>query len=200
MLGVGSQSRLVIGPPRINGMDGTRMSPMSEWLNSDVFIIFVVVLLLTVIGIFAVCCVIRRRRTHRTAEKMAEVEIIPFTNSGRSNKPRFTLRIITEQKHASEIVQMLTGQICSTVDPVCSTDGVSAVNAEVIDTSQDQSQIHALSSCHTETDSTLHTGQQVTSLDFQSTNPIEYVTATDDSIGITDNDEENDASNNRTQL
>ncbi|XP_058239124.1 uncharacterized protein si:dkey-111e8.4 [Hemibagrus wyckioides] len=175
-------------------MDGTRVSPMSDWLNSDVFIIFVVVLLLTVIAIFAVCWVLRRRRTRKTAEKMAEVEIIPFTNSGRSSRPRFTLRVITEQKHASEIVQMLTGQICSTVDPVCATDDVSAVIAEVIDTSQDQSQIHALSSCRTETDSTLHTGQQVSSLDLQTANPNEHV----DSTGITDNNEENDASNNGT--
>ncbi|KAB5513073.1 hypothetical protein PHYPO_G00250070 [Pangasianodon hypophthalmus] len=120
-------------------MDGTRMSPMSEWLKSDVFIIFVVVLLLTVISIFAVCWVIRRRRTHKTTEKMAEIEIIPFAGSGGNNKPRFTLRIITEQKHASELIQMLTGQIRSTVGPVCSTDlGVSAVTDEVASTSQDQ--------------------------------------------------------------
>ncbi|XP_047665422.1 uncharacterized protein si:dkey-111e8.4 [Tachysurus fulvidraco] len=151
-------------------MDDTRVSPMSEWLNSDIFIIFVVFLLLTIIAIVTVCCILRRRHTH---EKMAEVEIIPSANSSPNNNPRFTLRIITEKKHASEIVQMLTVQTRSTVDAVCTTDpGVSDVHAEVIEISQDQSQIHTLASCHTETDSTLHTAQQATSLNLQTTSVI----------------------------
>ncbi|XP_053473856.1 uncharacterized protein si:dkey-111e8.4 [Ictalurus furcatus] len=129
-----------------NGPDRTgrlsRVSSMSEWLKSDIFIVFMVVLSLTVISIFAVCCLMRRRRTYKTRQKMAEIEIVPFAGSGRNHKPRFTLRIITEQKHASELVQMLTSQIRSTAGPAGSTGlGVSAVTAEVASTSQDQLEI-----------------------------------------------------------
>lgn len=116
---------------------------------------------------------------------MAEVEIIPFGGSGRNNEPRFTLRIITAQEHASELVQMFTSQICST------DLGVSEVNAEVADISQDQPQTYALSSGHTETHSGRLTVQQVTSLDLQTTNPSEHcVTATVHPIRITDDDDD----------
>lgn len=112
------------------------------------------------------------------------------------------MRILTEQKHASEIVQMLTGQIRSTVDAVCTTDpGVSAENAEVIDISQDQSQIHTLASCHTETDSTLHTAQQATSLNLQTTKVIIHpVPDTVGLTGVTDEDDSYDECNDETQL
>ncbi|XP_053473512.1 uncharacterized protein LOC128603230 isoform X2 [Ictalurus furcatus] len=131
--------------------------------------------------------------------KMAEIEIVPFAGSGRNHKPRFTLRIITEQKHASELVQMLTSQIRSTVGPSRSTDlGVSAVTAEVASTSQDQLEMYALSPCHTTTDAALPIGEEVTSLDLQTTNPTEHlVTATVEPIRITDN-EENDSSDSET--
>ncbi|KAK2816593.1 hypothetical protein Q7C36_022864 [Tachysurus vachellii] len=179
-------------------MDDTRVSSMSEWLNSDIFIIFVVFLLLTIIAIVAVCCILRRRHTH---EKMAEVEIIPPANSSPNNNPRFTLRILTEQKHASEIIQMLTGQIRS-IDAVCTTDpGVSDVHAEVIKISQDQSQIHTLASCHTETDSTLHTAQQATSLNLQTTTVIIHpVPDTVSLTGVTDEDDSYDECTDETQL
>lgn len=137
--------------------------------------------------------------------KMAEVEITSFVGSGGNHKPRFTLRIITEQKHASEIVQMLTDQrrIRSTVGPMRSTYlGVSAVTAEVDDASQDQTQIYAVSSSQTETDGTLPTEQPATSLDLQTTSPNEHcVTATVHQIGISDKGEEHDekdASDNET--
>lgn len=130
---------------------------------------------------------------------MAEIEIVPFAGSGRNHKPRFTLRIITEQKHASELVQMLTSQIRSTAGPAGSTGlGVSAVTAEVASTSQDQLEMYALSPCHTTTDAALPIGEEVTSLDLQTTNPTEHlVTATVEPIRITDN-EENDSSDSET--
>ncbi|KAK2816587.1 hypothetical protein Q7C36_022858 [Tachysurus vachellii] len=165
-------------------MDDTRVSSMSEWLNSDIFIIFVVFLLLTIIAIVAVCCILRPRHTHK---KMAEVELFPPANSSPNNNPRFTLRILTEQKHASEIIQMLTGQIRS-IDAVCTTDpGVSAEHAEVIEISHNQSQIH------TETDSTLHTAQQATSLNLQTTTVIIHpVPDTVSLTGVTDEDDSYD--------
>lgn len=94
---------------------------------------------------------------------------------------------------------MLTDQIRSTVESsMCATD--LPVSAEVADTSQDQPQTYALSSCPSETDSTFPTGQQVPLLDLQSSNPNKHcVTATVHSVGITDNDEENDASDNEIQ-
>ncbi|KAI5608287.1 hypothetical protein C0J50_6758 [Silurus asotus] len=137
---------------------------MSEWLKSDVFIIFVVVLLITVIAIVAVCCCLRRRGTSIKTKKMAVIEITPLDFPGRSNTIRFTLKIITEQKHASEIVQMLTGQIPTTGGRVCSTDlGISVRVDEVSSNSQTR-----VSSSHT--DSALLTEQQAVSLDLQTTN------------------------------
>uniref|UniRef100_A0A4W4F8G7 Uncharacterized protein n=1 Tax=Electrophorus electricus TaxID=8005 RepID=A0A4W4F8G7_ELEEL len=82
-------------------MSGSRMSTVSQWLSSDVFIVFVVVLLLLLAAISTVCWVMRRRT--------AEIEIIPAGGLDRNNQPSFTLKIVTEQKHASELIQMLTG-------------------------------------------------------------------------------------------
>ncbi|KAF5890848.1 Uncharacterized protein DAT39_019450, partial [Clarias magur] len=45
-------------------MSGTRVTSMSEWLQSDVFIIFVVALLLEVIILVALCYIIRRHRIY----------------------------------------------------------------------------------------------------------------------------------------
>lgn len=39
---------------------------------------------------------------------MAEIEIIPADGSNKGNVPRFTLKIVTEQTHATELVEMLT--------------------------------------------------------------------------------------------
>lgn len=97
---------------------------------------------------------------------------------------------------------MLTDQrqIRSTVGPMRSTYlGVSAVTAEVADTSQDQTAIYASSSSQTETDSTLPTEQQATSLDLQTTSPSKHcVTATVHQIMGEEHDE-NDACDNETQ-
>ncbi|XP_035382757.1 monocarboxylate transporter 8 [Electrophorus electricus] len=41
--------------------------------------------------------------------RTAEIEIIPAGGLDRNNQPSFTLKIVTEQKHASELIQMLTG-------------------------------------------------------------------------------------------
>ncbi|XP_051966478.1 uncharacterized protein si:dkey-111e8.4 [Xyrauchen texanus] len=81
---------------------------LSQWLNSDIFIVFVVVLLLLLLVIFAVFWLMRRHRSKRPIEKMAEIEIIPVDGSDRGNLPRFTLKIVTEQMHATELVEMLT--------------------------------------------------------------------------------------------
>ncbi|KAA0717210.1 hypothetical protein E1301_Tti017355 [Triplophysa tibetana] len=81
---------------------------LSQWLNSDFFIVFVVVLVLLLLVIFAICWVIRRHQTQKMTEKMAEIEIIAVDGSDRGNVPRFTLKIVTEQTHATELVEMLT--------------------------------------------------------------------------------------------
>lgn len=46
--------------------------------------------------------------SHLFCRKMAEIEIIPADGSDRGNIPRFTLKIVTEQTHATELVEMLT--------------------------------------------------------------------------------------------
>ncbi|XP_067296221.1 uncharacterized protein si:dkey-111e8.4 [Pseudorasbora parva] len=80
---------------------------LSRWLSSDIFIVFVVLLLLLLLVIFAVCWLMRRHRT-RPTEKMAEIEIIPVDAADLGNSARFTLKIVTEQTHATELVEMLT--------------------------------------------------------------------------------------------
>uniref|UniRef100_A0A8C2ID19 Si:dkey-111e8.4 n=1 Tax=Cyprinus carpio TaxID=7962 RepID=A0A8C2ID19_CYPCA len=81
---------------------------LSWWLNSDIFIVFVVLLLLLLLVVFAVCWLIRRHHTQRPTEKMAEIEIIPVDGTHVGNPPIFTLKIVTEQTHATELVEMLT--------------------------------------------------------------------------------------------
>ncbi|XP_048044048.1 uncharacterized protein si:dkey-111e8.4 [Megalobrama amblycephala] len=81
---------------------------LSRWLNSDIFIVFVVLLLLLLLVIFAVCWLMRRHHTQRPTEKMAEIEIIPVDAADSGNSPRFTLKIVTEQTHATELVETLT--------------------------------------------------------------------------------------------
>ncbi|XP_056313113.1 uncharacterized protein si:dkey-111e8.4 [Danio aesculapii] len=81
---------------------------LSQWLNSDIFIVFVVLLLLLLLVIFAVCWLMRRQNTQRPPEKMAEIEIIPVNSADAGNQSRFTLKIVTEQTHATELVEMLT--------------------------------------------------------------------------------------------
>uniref|UniRef100_A0A8B9H4J7 Si:dkey-111e8.4 n=1 Tax=Astyanax mexicanus TaxID=7994 RepID=A0A8B9H4J7_ASTMX len=80
---------------------------VSQWLNSEIFIAFVVVLLLLIVALCAVCWILRCRRTPTTTERMAEIEIIPADGSDGKSPPRFILKIVTEEKHASELVQML---------------------------------------------------------------------------------------------
>ncbi|KAK1787507.1 hypothetical protein P4O66_016006, partial [Electrophorus voltai] len=92
-----------------DSMSGSRMSTVSQWLSSDVFIVFVVVLLLLLAAISTVCWVMRRHHRHTAKERTAEIEIIPAGGLDRNNQPSFTLKIVTEQKHASELIQMLTG-------------------------------------------------------------------------------------------
>ncbi|XP_073696135.1 uncharacterized protein [Garra rufa] len=81
---------------------------LSRWLNSDIFIVFVVLLLLLLLVIFAVCWLIKRHHTQTPTEKMAEIEIIPVDGTHVGNPLRFTLKIVTEQTHATELVEMLT--------------------------------------------------------------------------------------------
>ncbi|KAF4073319.1 hypothetical protein AMELA_G00257500 [Ameiurus melas] len=172
---------------------------MSELLKSDIFIIFMVVLSLTVISVSVVCCLMRHLHTRKARQKMAEIEIVPSAGLGTNHKPRFTLRIITEQKHASELVEIITSQIHSAVGPSRSTDlDVSAVTAEVASTSQDELEMYSLSPCPTTTDAALPVGEQVTSLDLQTTHPTQHlVTAIVEPIRITD-DVENDSSDSET--
>ncbi|XP_042579348.1 uncharacterized protein si:dkey-111e8.4 [Cyprinus carpio] len=100
---------------------------LSWWLNSDVFIVFVVLLLLLLLVVFAVCWLIRRHHTQRPTEKMAEIEIIPVDGTHVGNPPRFTLKIVTEQIHATELVEMLTRRGCSVELPDRQNPSVSAV-------------------------------------------------------------------------
>ncbi|XP_062845130.1 uncharacterized protein si:dkey-111e8.4 [Trichomycterus rosablanca] len=139
-------------------MDGSRVSSMSQWWNSDVFIVFVVVLLLIIVAIFAFCWIKRRRPV--PTETLAEIEIIPLDNLGKNNQPRFTLMIIMEQKHASELVQTLTCRSRSIVHQSCS-----SVTAEIASTSRDQPRAGTSSSCHDKTDKTLCTGLELSSLE-----------------------------------
>lgn len=45
--------------------------------------------------------------------KMAEIEITPVDAADLGNSARFTLKIVTEQTHATELVEMLTRRGCS---------------------------------------------------------------------------------------
>ncbi|XP_039514770.1 uncharacterized protein si:dkey-111e8.4 [Pimephales promelas] len=86
---------------------------LTRWLNSDIFIVFVVLLLLLLLVIFAVCWLMRRHHTQRPTEKLAEIEITPTDDADMGNSARFTLKIVTEQTHATELVEMLTRRGCS---------------------------------------------------------------------------------------
>ncbi|KAL6463311.1 hypothetical protein MHYP_G00277020 [Metynnis hypsauchen] len=149
-----------------SGMDGRQVSSMSQWLNSDVFIVFVVVLVLFIVAVFVVCWVMRCRRRQTQTERMAEIEIIPAAGSDRSSQHRFILKIVTEQKHASELVQILTNHNRLKEDTECSADQLASEVA-----SRDKPQPQTLSNPHSVTENTLPNGQQVTTLDIPTTYP-----------------------------
>ncbi|KAL7838680.1 hypothetical protein AOLI_G00270840 [Acnodon oligacanthus] len=175
-----------------NGMDGRQVSSMSQWLNSDVFIVFVVVLVLFVVAVFAVCWVIRCRRTQTQTERMAEIEIVPAAGSDRSGQHRFTLKIVTEQKHASELVQILTNHTRLKENTECSAD---QLGPEVASREKPPSQ--TLSNPHSITENTLPNGQQATILDNPTTypnkicvaatiEPLRPDSAVNDDVGLND--------------
>lgn len=62
---------------------------------------------------------------------MAEIEIIPVNGADEGNPSRFTLKIVTEQTHATELVEMLTrrGHCVEPLNPH-SNPSVSAVAAD----------------------------------------------------------------------
>ncbi|NP_001410136.1 uncharacterized protein LOC794063 [Danio rerio] len=117
---------------------------LSQWLNSDIFIVFVVLLLLLLLVIFAVCWLMRRQNTQRPPEKMAEIEIIPVNSADAGNPSRFTLKIVTEQTHATELVEMLTQRGCC-VEPL-NTHRNPSVSADAADNDSDQDFTDALQS------------------------------------------------------
>uniref|UniRef100_A0A674E0S7 Uncharacterized protein n=1 Tax=Salmo trutta TaxID=8032 RepID=A0A674E0S7_SALTR len=87
----------------------------SKWFASDIFIIFVVVLLLVLLVLGAVCCwFVRRNRTQRaTAMKLTEIEIISAGDGlEKETQAKFTLKIRTDQSHATQLVEMLVGRRC----------------------------------------------------------------------------------------
>lgn len=61
---------------------------------------------------------------------MAEIEIIPVDGTHVGNTPRFTLKIVTEQTHATELVEMLTHRGCSIELPDRHNPSVSGVTED----------------------------------------------------------------------
>ncbi len=61
---------------------------------------------------------------------MAEIEIIPVDGTHVGNLPRFILKIVTEQTHATELVEMLTRKGCSIELPDHNNPSVSAVTED----------------------------------------------------------------------
>nr|XP_046172857.1 uncharacterized protein si:dkey-111e8.4 [Oncorhynchus gorbuscha] len=103
-------------PQDTSGMStsGHRYATASRWFASDIFIIFVVVLLLVLLVLGAVCCwFVRRNRTQRaTAMKLTEIEIISAGDGlERETQAKFTLKIRTDQSHATQLVEMLVGRV-----------------------------------------------------------------------------------------
>ncbi|KAK6305520.1 hypothetical protein J4Q44_G00243000 [Coregonus suidteri] len=103
-------------PQDTSGMStsGNRYATASQWFASDIFIIFVVVLFLVLLVLGAVCCwVVRHNRTQRsTAEKLTEIEIISAGDGPeRETQAKFTLKIRTDQSHATQLVEMLVGRV-----------------------------------------------------------------------------------------
>ncbi|XP_062341680.1 uncharacterized protein si:dkey-111e8.4 isoform X2 [Osmerus eperlanus] len=101
--------------PQVNkGMSarGDSYGTLSQWLNSDVFIVFVVVLLLLLLVLAAMCWIFKRFRNQRAMERLqiTEIEIVSGDGSGNCPHPRFTLKIKTDKNHANQMVQMLLGR------------------------------------------------------------------------------------------
>ncbi|KAL0994060.1 hypothetical protein UPYG_G00117290 [Umbra pygmaea] len=94
--------------------NGDTFSTASRWFSSNIFIIFVVVLVLVLVVIGSVCCLVRQNRNRRnTAERVTEIEIISPGNGLESeNQAKFTLKIKTDQRHATQLVGMLVGRVC----------------------------------------------------------------------------------------
>ncbi|XP_062391592.1 uncharacterized protein si:dkey-111e8.4 isoform X2 [Sardina pilchardus] len=99
------------------GMDSgsPQYGTLAEWLRSDVFIVFVVVLVLLGLVLTAVCWVWRRQRRHRpsTSQRLTEIEIYPTVDAsvGEAQQQKFCLKIRTDQRHASELVGILADHI-----------------------------------------------------------------------------------------
>ncbi|XP_022520179.2 uncharacterized protein si:dkey-111e8.4 isoform X1 [Astyanax mexicanus] len=150
-------------------MDENRVSSVSQWLNSEIFIAFVVVLLLLIVALCAVCWILRCRRTPTTTERMAEIEIIPADGSDRKSPPRFILKIVTEEKHASELVQMLIEHRRVAKDTACSTD---PLTPEVASTSRDEPQSPPPSTSHPVAEKTYLTVEVHASMDCPTTDHL----------------------------
>uniref|UniRef100_A0A674BHD5 Uncharacterized protein n=1 Tax=Salmo trutta TaxID=8032 RepID=A0A674BHD5_SALTR len=90
------------------------MQQCPSGLSSDIFIIYVVVLLLVLLALRAVCWVVRNNRTQRTtAEKLTDIEIISAGDGPeRDTQAKFTLKIRTDPRHATQLVEMLVGRVC----------------------------------------------------------------------------------------
>ncbi|CAB1316067.1 unnamed protein product [Coregonus sp. 'balchen'] len=98
---------------------GDTYATASQWVSSD---IFVVVLLLVLLVLRAVCWVVRNNRTQRTtaeyerddligSKKLTEIEIISAGDGPeRDTQAKCTLKIKTDQRHATQLVEILVGR------------------------------------------------------------------------------------------
>ncbi|KAG5284351.1 hypothetical protein AALO_G00025760 [Alosa alosa] len=99
------------------GMDSgsPQYGTLADWLQSDVFIVFVVVMVLLGLVLTAVCWVWRRQRRSRqsTLQRLTEIEIYPVVDGsvGEAQQQKFSLKIRTDQRHASELVGILADHI-----------------------------------------------------------------------------------------
>uniref|UniRef100_A0A3P8YSE7 Uncharacterized protein n=1 Tax=Esox lucius TaxID=8010 RepID=A0A3P8YSE7_ESOLU len=93
--------------------NGATHANASQWFSSNIFIIFVVVLILILLVIGLACWLIRRSRNRTNAtEKVTEIEILSAgSGSETDTQPKFTLKIKTDQSHATQLVEMFVRRV-----------------------------------------------------------------------------------------
>ncbi|KAJ8245306.1 hypothetical protein GJAV_G00269380 [Gymnothorax javanicus] len=82
---------------------------ISKFFRSEIFIAIMVVLILICLAVLVFCCIYRRRRTQKLRiQKLTEIVVISGESEKQGDRPKFKVRILTDQHHATKLVRIIT--------------------------------------------------------------------------------------------
>ncbi|KAJ8249632.1 hypothetical protein COCON_G00228480 [Conger conger] len=89
---------------------GSRFRKLAEFFRSDIFIIVAVVLVIVFLAIAVICCIHRRRQNQRLlTQRLTQIVVVRAGAANENGRPSYTLRIQTDQDHATKLVGLITG-------------------------------------------------------------------------------------------